>query len=63
MKKRRLGPQNGPEISGTEKNVKNIKLPKNCFDPVGQGGWPSISSWINPPPLGSNGIHFIDCPH
>jgi hypothetical protein len=31
------------------KNAKNLKLPKlleNCFEPVGKGGWPHISTWI-----------------
>jgi hypothetical protein len=22
-------------------------MPENCFEPVGKGGWPSISTWIN----------------
>jgi hypothetical protein len=32
------------------KTAKNSKLPKlseNCFEPVGKGGWPPISIWIN----------------
>jgi hypothetical protein len=40
----RLGPQND---SGSEKLLKNSKLPKlleNCFEPVGKGGWPPIST-------------------
>jgi hypothetical protein len=48
------------------KNAKNIKLPKlseNYFEPVGKGGWPPISTWINPPSLGRNGLHFIEFPH
>jgi hypothetical protein len=47
------------------KTAKNSKLPKlseNCFEPVGRGGWPS-STWIKPPSLGRNGIHFIEFPH
>ena len=44
----------------TAKNSKLPKLPENCFEPVGKGGWPLISTWINPPSLGRNGIHFID---
>jgi hypothetical protein len=31
------------------KPAKNSKLPKlleNCFEPVGKGGWPPISTWI-----------------
>jgi hypothetical protein len=26
------------------KNIKLPKLPENCFEPVGKGGWPSIST-------------------
>jgi hypothetical protein len=33
------------------KNSKLPKLPKNCFEPVGKGGWPPISTYINPPSL------------
>jgi hypothetical protein len=49
-KKHCLGPQNGPGSSGLEKTAKNSKLPKlpkTCFGPVGEGGWPLISTWIN----------------
>jgi hypothetical protein len=45
----------------TVKNSKFPKLPENCFEPVGKGGWPLISTWINPPSLGSNGLHCIEC--
>jgi hypothetical protein len=47
------------------KTAKNSKLPKlseNCFEPVGKGGWPPISIWINPPSLGINGIHCVEVP-
>jgi hypothetical protein len=47
----------------TTKNSKLPKLSKNCFEPVGKGGWPPISIWINYPSLGSNGIHFVEVPH
>jgi hypothetical protein len=47
----------------TAKNSKLPKLPENCFEPVGIGGWPPISIWINPPSLGRNGLHCIDFPH
>ena len=47
----------------TAKNSKLPKLPENCFEPVGKGGWPPISIWINPPSLGSNGLHCIEVPH
>jgi hypothetical protein len=46
----------------TTKNNKLPKLPENCFEPVGEGGWPLISTWTNPPSLGSNGIHHVECP-
>jgi hypothetical protein len=45
------------------KTAKNSKLPKlleNYFEPVGKGGWQPISTWINPPSLGSNGLHCIE---
>jgi hypothetical protein len=42
-----LGPQNGPEKLKTAKNSKLPKLPENCFERVGKGGWPPISTWIN----------------
>ena len=51
-----------PEV----KPAKNSKLPKlleNYFEPVGKGGWPPISTWINPPPLGGNGLHCAKFPH
>jgi hypothetical protein len=43
-----LGPQNGPQKLKTAKNSKLPKLPENCFEPVGKGGWPLISTWITP---------------
>jgi hypothetical protein len=36
-----------PEVK-TAKNSKLPKLPENCFEPVGKGGWPPISTWISP---------------
>jgi hypothetical protein len=27
------------------KNSKLPKLPENCFEPFGKGGWPPISTW------------------
>jgi hypothetical protein len=48
------------------KTAKNSKLPKlleNYFDPVGKGGWPPISIWINLPSLGRNGLHCVEVPH
>jgi hypothetical protein len=51
-----------PEVK-TAKNSKLPKLPENCFELVGKGGWPPISKLINPPSLGSNGIHWVEVPH
>ena len=51
-----------PEV----KIAKNSKLPKlseSCFERAGKGGWTLISTWINPPSLGSNGIHCVEFPH
>ena len=58
LKKHRLGPQNDPESLEPE------KLPKwkNVFRAHGIGGWPPISTWINPPSLGRNGIHCVEFP-
>jgi hypothetical protein len=47
----------------TAKNSKLPKLPESCFEPYGKCGWPPISTWINPPLLGSNGLHCIEFPH
>jgi hypothetical protein len=47
------------------RKLKPGKLPKlleNIFEPVGKGGWPPISTWINPPSLGSNGLHCVEFP-
>ena len=35
-----------PRKLKTAKNSKLPKLPENCFEPVGKGGWPPISIWI-----------------
>jgi hypothetical protein len=51
-----------PEVK-TAKNSKLPKLSENYFEPVGKGGWPPISIWINPPSLGSNGLHYVEVPH
>jgi hypothetical protein len=50
-----------PEVK-TAKNSKLPKMSESCFEPVGKGGWPPISIWINPPSLGSNGLHCIEVP-
>jgi hypothetical protein len=38
------------------------KWPENYFEPFGKGGWPPISTWINSPSLGSNGLHCVEFP-
>jgi hypothetical protein len=48
-----------PEVK-TAKNSKLPKLPESRFEPFGKGGWPPISTWINPPSLGSNGFHCVE---
>ena len=57
-KQRHLGPQNDPGSLEPE------KLPrwKIIFWASGIGGWPSISTWINPPSLGSNDLHCVEFP-
>jgi hypothetical protein len=61
-KKPSFRPSKWPRKLKTAKNSKLPKLPENCFEPVGKGGWPPISTWINPPSLGRNGLHCIECP-
>jgi len=45
-----------PEVK-TAKNSKLPKLPENCFEPVGKGGWPPISTGITSHPLHSKLSH------
>jgi hypothetical protein len=40
-------PSKWPQKLKTTKNSKLPKLPENCFERVGKGGWPPISTWIN----------------
>jgi hypothetical protein len=37
-------PSKWPWKLKTAKNSKLPKLPENCFEPVGKGGWPQIST-------------------
>jgi hypothetical protein len=62
LEKPSFGSSKWPRKLKTTKNSKLPKFPKNCFEPVGKGGWPSISTWINPPSLGSNGLHWVEFP-
>jgi hypothetical protein len=56
-----FSPSKWPQKLKTAKNSKLPKLPENCFELVRQGGWPPIFTWINPPSLGSNGLHCVEC--
>jgi hypothetical protein len=60
LKKPSFGPSKWPWKLKTAKNSKLPKFPENCFEPVGKGGWPPISTWINPPSLGRNGLHCVE---
>jgi hypothetical protein len=53
-------PSKWPQKLKTAKNSKLSKLPKNYFEIVGKGGWTPISTCINPPSLGSNGLHCVE---
>ena len=61
-KKTSFRPSKWPRKLKTAKNSKLPKLLENFFEPVGKGGWPLISTWINPPSLGRNGLHCVECP-
>jgi hypothetical protein len=63
LKKPSFRPSKWPRKLKPAKNSKLPKLPENCFEPVGKGGWPPISTWINPPSLGRNGPHCVECLH
>jgi hypothetical protein len=43
-KKPSFRPSKWPWKLKTAKNSKLPKLPENCFEPVGKGGWPPIST-------------------
>jgi hypothetical protein len=62
LKKPSFRPSKWPRKLKPAKNSKLPKLPESCFEPVEKGGWPLISTWINPPSLGSNGLHCIEFP-
>jgi hypothetical protein len=62
LKKPSFRPSKWPWKLKPAKNSKLPKLPESCFEPVGKGGWPPISTWINPPSLGSNGLHCVEFP-
>jgi hypothetical protein len=62
LEKPSFGPSKWPQKLKPAKNSKLPKWPENCFEPFGKGGWPPISTWINPPSLGSNGLHCVGFP-
>ena len=63
MKKTFFNPSKWPRKFKNRKTAKNSKLSENCFEPIGISEWPPISTWINPPSLGSNGLHWVEFPH
>jgi hypothetical protein len=62
LEKPSFGPSEWPHKLKTAKNSKLPNLPENCFEPVEKGGWLPISTSINPPSLGINGIHCVEFP-
>jgi hypothetical protein len=62
LEKTSFRPSKWPRKLKPAKNSKLPKWPENCFEPFGKGGWPPISTWINPPSLGSNGLHCVEFP-
>jgi hypothetical protein len=62
IKKPSFRPSKWPRKLKPAKNSKLPKLPENSFEPVKKGGWPLISTWINPPSLGRNGLHCFEFP-
>ena len=63
LEKPSFGPLKWPWKLKTTKNSKLPNLPENCFELVEKGGWPLISTCINPPSLGINGLHCVEFPH
>jgi hypothetical protein len=62
LEKPSFGSSKWPQKLKPAKNSKLPKLRENSFEPVEKGRWPPISTWINPPSLGSNGLHCIEFP-
>jgi hypothetical protein len=62
LEKISFGPSKWPRKLKPAKNSELPKWPENCFEPFEKGGWPLISTWINPPSLGSNCLHCIEFP-
>jgi len=51
-----------PRKFRTRKVVEKLPMWKPLFWVSGIGGWSLISTWINPPPLGSNVLHCVKSP-
>jgi len=62
LEKPSFRPSKWPRKLKPAKNSKLAKLSENYFEPFEKGEWPSISTYINPPSLGSNGIHCVEFP-
>jgi hypothetical protein len=60
LEKPSFRPLKWPRKLKPAKNSKLPKFPEYYFEPVEKGGWTPISTWINPPSLGSNGLHCVD---
>jgi hypothetical protein len=60
LEKPSFGPSKWPQKLKPAKNSKLPKLPEIHFEPFGKGGWPPISTWINPPSLGRNSLHCVE---
>jgi hypothetical protein len=60
-KKPSFRPSKWPRKLKIAKNSKLRKLLENCFEPIGKGGWPPISTWIAHAPeiLKSIKGHFV----
>jgi hypothetical protein len=46
LEKASFRPSKWPQNLKTDKNGKFSKLLEKCFEQVGKGGWPLISTWI-----------------
>ena len=46
LEKPSFRPSKWPRKFRNKKIAKNSKLLEDCFEPVGIGGWPLISTWI-----------------
>jgi hypothetical protein len=51
LEKPSFRPSKWPRKLKLAKNSKLPKLPESCFEPVGKGGWPPISTWISTIPF------------